>query len=95
MNALGLELPTDLRRKFLQDGYVALPGFLQPDEVEVLLDNLRQFIQTVVPNMPREHVFYEDRERPETLKQLQVMHRYHGIEKGTFHACSARDLRIA
>ena len=84
MKISGLELPADLRRKFLLEGYVALPGFLRPNDVEVLLDNVRQFIQAVVPNMPREHVFYEDRERPETLKQLQAMHLYHDYFAGLF-----------
>jgi phytanoyl-CoA hydroxylase len=39
--------------------------------VEEINSNLQTFIKDVVPVMPASHVVYEDKERPETLKQLQ------------------------
>jgi phytanoyl-CoA hydroxylase len=63
----------DLRTQFQQDGYVFMPGFLNASELTELNAELERFIRTVVPSMPAEEVYYEDKQRPETLKQLQRM----------------------
>src|SRR5262245_36532338 len=65
-----------LRNQFEADGYVAQPGFLAAAELVTLHGNVDRFIREIVPTLPPEHVFYEDKQRPETLKQLQVMHEY-------------------
>jgi phytanoyl-CoA hydroxylase len=65
-----------LRETFEADGYVAIPGFLGPSEMVALYNNVERFIRDIVPKLPPEHVFYEDKQRPETLKQLQVMHEH-------------------
>lgn len=72
MNVLGNK---ELAR-FDEDGYVALKGFLSPDEVTEMRSNLDRFIREVVPTLPPEHVFYEDKAKPETLKQMQNLHTY-------------------
>lgn len=64
----------ELKSQFDADGYVAIRGFLSPSEVESLHAELNRVIREVVPAMPREHVFHEDINRPETLKQLQMLH---------------------
>lgn len=64
------------RSLFESDGYVALPGFLNATELATLCGRLDRYLLDIVPTLPPEHVFYEDKQRPETLKQLQVMHRY-------------------
>ena len=64
-----------LKADFDRDGYVFVPGFLKGEILQELLDNIDRFIETIVPKMPRESVYYEDINRPETLKQIQGLHR--------------------
>lgn len=65
---------TDLQATFDQNGCVALPSFLSDAEVDSLTEHLSRFISDIVPTMPREHVFYEEKGKVETLKQLQALH---------------------
>lgn len=62
-------LKADLDR----DGFVVVREFLPEDELAVLRQNLDRYIRNVVPTLPDSDAFYEDRSRPETLKQLQRM----------------------
>ena len=66
----------ELRRQFREDGFVALPRFLSEAEVCELRTNVARFITDVVPTMPREEVFFEERGDTATLKQLQRMFNY-------------------
>ncbi|MEM7263415.1 MAG: phytanoyl-CoA dioxygenase family protein, partial [Planctomycetota bacterium] len=61
------------REGFDRDGYVAFPGFLSPIELAELRSNLDRLLREVVPTMPREHVFFEDKDDPSSLKQLQQL----------------------
>jgi phytanoyl-CoA hydroxylase len=61
---------------FERDGYVYLPGFLNTTEVAELHTELARFLDEVVPTMPREEVFFEDKKKQSTLKQLQRMFQY-------------------
>lgn len=63
----------DLRTRFHRDGYVALPNFLVGDELADLITQVDRFIDDVVPRLPAEHVFLENRNDPTTLKQIQHM----------------------
>lgn len=63
-------------QRFRSDGYVALRGFLDPQEVADLQANVSRFIETIVPQMPPDEAFYEDKRDPRTLKQLQNMSKY-------------------
>ena len=45
------------------------------EKLNVLKQNLDRYIREVVPTVPDSDAFYEDRSRPETLKQLQRMDR--------------------
>ena len=65
-----------LRERFEHDGFVATPGFLNPGEAQSFLQKLDRFIAEVVPGLPPEHVFYEDRKDLSTLKQLQKIHEH-------------------
>lgn len=67
-------LSPDLRTRFDQEGYVALRGFLSPDEVEEVRANIDRYVRDVAPGLPGNMVFYEDKERPETIKGLQHMY---------------------
>ena len=64
------------RVSFLRDGFVFIPGFLSPDEVAEVNNHLEKLIREVVPTMPPEHAFYEDRDDPATLKQIQTLYSY-------------------
>ncbi len=63
----------EYKKTFDRDGFVVLRQFLPPDELQLLVDNLDRYFREVVPNLPDEDAFYQDRSRPETLKQMQHM----------------------
>lgn len=65
-----------LRDEFRRDGYVALPGFLNQEEVELLLRQVDRYVAEVASTVPPEDVNFEDKSRPETLKQLHKLHHY-------------------
>lgn len=65
-----------LKESFDKDGYVFIPGFLSKDEVQVLNENVRRFISEGLPTMLANHYFYEDRNDPSTLKQMQDLEKY-------------------
>jgi phytanoyl-CoA hydroxylase len=68
---------TDIEKtRFDNDGFVVLRKFIEGSELTTLRDNLARVIREVVPRMPPEHVFCEDKHRAETLKQLQMLHVY-------------------
>lgn len=62
-----------VNRDFERDGYVSVPGFFDVDEVSQLRENKERFIRDVVPTMPETEVYYDDKDDPNTLKQLQNM----------------------
>lgn len=53
-----------------RDGFVIVRRFLDPDELAELHARLDRYIRDVVPTLPDGDAFYEDRSRPETLKQM-------------------------
>lgn len=59
-----------LRESFDRDGFVVIRGFLPDDQFRELTDNLDRYIREVVPRLSDGDAFYDDRARPETLKQL-------------------------
>lgn len=71
-----MSTPTELQQRFDEYGFVALRGFLAPDEVAELRREIDRYLVEVVPRLPAREVFYEVKGRPETLKQLQRMFEY-------------------
>ncbi len=63
----------DHRTAFEADGYVVVHDLLDPAVVDELNVRVDRFLRDVVPAMPRDEVFLEDRARSQTLKQLQHM----------------------
>lgn len=63
-----------IKESFDRDGYVFLPGFLDLKEIDAINGELTEYIKKSVPEMPANHVFYEDKNDPDTLKQLQDLH---------------------
>ena len=64
---------TRYKPDFDRDGFVVVRQFLPPDELAEVTENLDRYITEVVPSLPDKDAFYQDRQRPETLKQLQHM----------------------
>ena len=58
---------------FHRDGFVVARQFLMTAELAELQQQLDRYVREVVPGLPDTDAFYEDRSRPETLKQLQRM----------------------
>lgn len=61
------------RKQYDKDGYVVIPDFLSAEDFLELNQNLDRYIHEIVPKLPDSHAFYQDKSRPETLKQLQTM----------------------
>jgi phytanoyl-CoA hydroxylase len=61
------------REQFTRDGFVIVPGFLDAAALGMLRENIERYIRDVVPSLPPSQALYVDRERPDTLKQLQGM----------------------
>lgn len=64
------------RGVFESDGFVAVESFLSVEEVDSCLRELERYVAEVVPGLPPEHVFYEDKGDVGSLKQLQRMHEH-------------------
>lgn len=77
---------------FETDGFLSIPGFVHGRELSELICNVDRFLRDVVPTLPREHVFLEDRSDPTSLKQLQHMGDHDPWFHGIFIAGRFRDL---
>lgn len=62
-----------LKSQYDRDGFVVVRDFLPAAELTALQAELDRYIGQVVPTLPDSDAFYQDRARPETLKQLQHM----------------------
>jgi phytanoyl-CoA hydroxylase len=58
---------------FTDNGFLGLPGFFQAAELAELQQNVSRFLEDVLPKLPSEHVFYEERGNQATLKQIQQL----------------------
>lgn len=70
------ESGASLATSFQEDGYVAMRDFLSEQEVDELNGVLARFIEEKVPQLPAQHVFYEDKNDRGTLKQIQQLFTY-------------------
>lgn len=65
---------TELKQNFDRDGYVAIKGFLDKQQSLELISQTQRFINDVVPTIPTEEVYYEDKANKSTLKQVQKVY---------------------
>ncbi len=79
-------------RRFEADGYVPFPQLVAGDELTELLANVDRFVNDIVPQLPPEHVFCEDRNDPSTLKQIQQMGEHDGWFRQLFTASRFREI---
>lgn len=63
----------DQKQAFDRDGFLVVRQFLAGQELAELTANLDRYIREVVPTLPDSAAFYQDRARPETLKQMPHM----------------------
>lgn len=75
-------ITTECLQRFENDGFVALPTFLAGTELDDLIANVDRFVREIVPQLPPEHAFYEDKRDTSSLKQIQCM----GDYDSAFHA---------
>jgi len=66
----------NLANDFDQDGYVAIRPLFSTGEMATLNKEIARFVKDVVPTMPAERVYYEDKSDTSSLKQLQHMFEY-------------------
>jgi phytanoyl-CoA hydroxylase len=59
-----------LKSEFDRDGYVVLREFLDSREVAEVQSQLDRYVTAVAPTVPKTDVMYEDKDNPQTLKQL-------------------------
>ena len=62
-----------------QDGFVKVPGFCAGEDLAFLETELEEFIQSELDSLPAELVFYEDKSRKDSLKQIQQLHQYSAL----------------
>jgi phytanoyl-CoA hydroxylase len=63
----------ELLKAFRTDGFVAMSQFVRGEDFTELLAHVDRFICDIVPDLPAEQVFYEDKNDRTTLKQIQQM----------------------
>ena len=73
---------TSYKAAYDRDGFVLVRNFLPPDELANLTAQIARYIREVVPTLPDQSAFYQDKDRPETLKQLQKMGDYDAFFSG-------------
>ena len=56
-----------------------VPGFCAGEDLAFLETELEEFIQSRLDSLPPEHVFYEDKSRKDSLKQIQQLHQYSAL----------------
>ena len=68
-----LPFNNETKSAYDRDGFVVVRQFLSVQELAELRAHLDRYIRDTVPTLPATAAFYQDRSRPETLKQMQHM----------------------
>ena len=71
-----------IKRSFNLNGYVYLPGFVGAGDLAKIVQEKDRYVRDVVPIQPTSEVYYEVKERPDTLKQIQNMYQYDDFFRG-------------
>jgi len=73
------EFGPELAQRFRDDGYVCIPDFLDAVTVAAILDRITAIKSGNIKGIPPEKIYYEDKESPDTLKQIQDLYRWDGL----------------
>lgn len=73
------------QEEFERDGYVAIRGFLNEQDMSELDANLARFKRDVLPTLPAEQLFYEDKNDKDSLKQIQQLQTHDDYFGQLFH----------
>ena len=84
-----------VRADFDRDGYVALRPLFGAAKMAEINRELDRYIADVVPGMAREEVYYERKDDPSTLKQMQRMAEYDPYFRSLAESGEIRDLARA
>ena len=80
----------DLRTDFNRDGYIVVRTLFDGDKLLELKTEVARYIQDVVPIMPGERIYYEDKNDSSSLKQIQKMFEYDGYFKDLMNGAVRR-----
>ena len=83
-----------VRADFDRDGYVALRPLFGAAKMAEINRELDRYIADVVPGMAREEVYYERKDDPSTLKQMQRMAEYDPYFRSLAESGEIRDLSL-
>lgn len=64
------------KSEFDRDGFAVIRGFYTPQEVQGLFERIERYIAEIVPTLPDEFVFYEDKQKPETMFRLEQISKH-------------------
>lgn len=67
-------MASNLKQQFDEQGFVAIRQFLDAEALNQLESESHRFMRDVVPKLPTDSVYYEDRNDPSTLKQVLHIH---------------------
>lgn len=71
------EFPLDeLKTRYDADGFVVIRSLLRSAALQDLQANLDRYIREVVPTLPKDQAFFDDYQRPETLRKMQSLNRH-------------------
>lgn len=90
-----MDLNTAMKPRFESDGYVEVSPLFTRQEMTTLNSEIERFIRDVVPGMPVEKVYYEDKADSSTLKQIQNMFEFDGYFKSLMLEGPARKIAEA
>ena len=84
-----MPIETVLREQFREDGFVQVPGFLDSDTIAAVREVIGLIRRGKLAGIPDEQIYREDKNRPETLKQVQNLFRWHPLFHDLMHEGSA------
>lgn len=87
--------PAQLCRGFDDDGYVAITPLLDAAKMAEINAELDRYIRDVMPGMPVEEVYFEDRADRATLKQMQKLSVYDAYFRNLMEGSVIRDIASA
>ena len=65
-----------LKQQYDEDGFIYIPNFLDKKAMQELKVNLSELIENKLDLIPPEKVYFEDKNQPDTLKQIQHLFNY-------------------